>query len=328
MPSPLEPFLDRQGVVLLDGGLATELEMRGADLGDELWSARLLLDDPELIRQVNLDYLEAGADVITTASYQATFEGFARRGLSEAAGKMLLRRSVELACEAREQFWSRAANRQNRLRPLVAASIGPYGAFLADGSEYTGAYDLSEDALVDFHRRRFEILAGSGADLLACETLPNRAEARALRRLLETAPDARAWLSFSCRDAAHLADGTPLAELAAEIEGCDQILALAVNCVPPRLVPALLSELRRATAKPLGAYPNSGEGWDADQRAWTPAAEGADFGAACRSWVAAGARLVGGCCRTRPADVRRMRGTLLVGEGQSSAVHSTFIPGC
>src|SRR6516165_4358434 len=180
MINPFQPFLDQAGVVILDGALATELERRGANLDDPLWSARMLLDGPDLIRQIHLDYFRAGADVATSASYQASFAGFARRGLNQAQAAELMVRSVRLAQEARDLFWPE--NTQGRLRPLVVASVGCYGATLHDGSEYRGDYGLTVAQLIDFHRPRLEILANSGADLLACETIPCMVEAEALVR--------------------------------------------------------------------------------------------------------------------------------------------------
>jgi homocysteine S-methyltransferase len=170
--NPIRPFLEKHGVLILDGGLATQLEARGADLHDPLWSAKLLLENPALIRQVHLDYFWAGADCAITASYQATIPGFRRRGLTEAQAVELLKLTVQLSKEAREEFWA-AAGRKGRSRPLVAASIGPYGAYIANGSEYTGDYDLDEAGLADFHRQRWHNLAESDADLLACETIPS-----------------------------------------------------------------------------------------------------------------------------------------------------------
>ena len=192
---PLAPLLESQGVIVLDGGLATELEARGEDLDDELWSAKVLMDKPGVIRQVHLDYLRAGADCVVSASYQATFEGFARQGLTGLETDSLLRRSVSLALEARRRYWAENQD-PSRLRPLVAASVGPYGAFLADGSEYTGGYALNRRELREFHRRRLEVLAESGADLLACETIPSIEEARALCDLLEEGSGVPAWMTF------------------------------------------------------------------------------------------------------------------------------------
>ena len=211
------PFLAARGVVVVDGALATELERRGADLSDTLWSARVLLEQPALIRAVHDDYFAAGADVAITSTYQATFEGLARRGLDAAQAAALMRTSVQLAIESRDAFWAVEANRAGRARPLVAASVGPYGAFLADGSEYRGDYALDEEALSAWHRPRFELLADCGADLLACETIPCAAEARALRRLLHAAPAARAWFSFSARDGVHLSSGERFADVVAEM---------------------------------------------------------------------------------------------------------------
>ncbi|MEE9534822.1 MAG: homocysteine S-methyltransferase, partial [Acidimicrobiia bacterium] len=186
--NPIAGFVERQGIMMLDGGLATALEVRGYDLDDELWSAKVLLEAPDAIREVHLDFLAAGADCISTSTYQASLPGFRKRGLSDAKGVELLRRSVRLAVEARDAFWSEPSNRQGRLRPLVAASVGPYGAFLADGSEYTGRYDIDDDDLDAFHRSRWHVLADSQADLLACETIPSQREAGVLLQLLRETP--------------------------------------------------------------------------------------------------------------------------------------------
>lgn len=303
--SVLDPLLDDPGFVVLDGGLATELEARGVRLHPRLWSAGVLLSEPEQIRRLHRDYLVAGADVVITASYQATLEGFRAEGLSPAEGEGLIRRSVELALAARDEFWGGGAG--ERRRPLVAASVGPYGAALADGSEYRGDYGLSEAELVEFHRPRWEILSRAGADLLACETIPSRLEARALASLLEATPGVQAWFSFQASDARQLADGSDLAGLVAELEPVERIVAIGVNCTEPRLIPDLIRVIAAHTAKPVVVYPNSGEGWDARARAWTPAAAGHEPGSAVLEWYDLGARLIGGCCRTCPADVRAIR---------------------
>jgi homocysteine S-methyltransferase len=300
----IEPFLRTAGVLVIDGALASELERRGADLADELWSARLLLEAPELIRAVHADYFAAGADVAITASYQASFEGFARRGLSRTEATRLLQRSVSLACEARDAFWSDPAKRTGRLRPLVAASVGPYGAFLADGSEYHGEYGLTREELMDWHRPRMAVLAAAGADLLAFETIPCRVEAEALLALLREFPEMPAWLSFSCRDERHIAHGEDFAECVALAAAYEQIVAVGLNCTPPRYVEALLRHARSATQKPLLAYPNSGEAWDPRAKCWVTGSGTTEFTEPARRWYAAGARLIGGCCRTTPADIR------------------------
>ena len=257
--SPLAHFFTDQAVLVLDGALATELEKRGADLNDPLWSARLLIEQPALIRQLHLDYFRAGADVATTASYQASFEGFARRGLDAAAAAELMRTSVRLATEARDSFWAEPAHRVGRRRPLVAASVGPYGAMLADGSEYRGHYTLDEDALMTFHRPRLKVLADAGADLLACETLPCLAEARALARLLaEEFPDTLAWISFSCRDGLHNSQGERLADCAEALDTCPQVLAIGLNCTAPQHVDSLISEVDRPQQQAGGGVPQLG----------------------------------------------------------------------
>lgn len=301
--NPLETLLARQPVVILDGALATELEARGCDLDDPLWSAKVLLEAPERIAAVHADYFAAGADVAITASYQASLTGLMRRGLDAQAALALMARSVTLAAEVRDAFWREPANRVGRLRPLVAGSVGPYGAYLADGSEYRGDYDLSEAALMDFHRPRMAALVSAGVDLLACETLPCLTEARALSRLLGEFPGTRAWFSFSARDGAHVCHGERLADCVAFLDDHPQVAALGINCTAPVFVPDLIRAARRASDKPIIVYPNSGETYDTETRTWRDGPGGAAFADAARDWYRAGARIIGGCCRTTPADI-------------------------
>jgi homocysteine S-methyltransferase len=307
---PLGPFLTEGGTLVLDGGLATELERAGFDLDHPLWSARVLAAAPEAITAVHRAYLEAGADCVTTASYQASVPGFRRAGLTEGQAIEMLRRSVSLARDAREAFWSDPASRAGRQRPLVAASVGPYGAYLANGAEYTGDYDLTERDLVDFHRERFRILGEAEADLLACETIPSAVEARALLSLVAAKPSVPAWLSFSCRDGERLWDGTRLADVVREVDAQPNVAAVGVNCTAPEHVEALLRGAAAVTEKPLVAYPNSGERYDPAARRWRGTSDAADWGEYAKAWRSAGARLVGGCCRTGPSHVRAIRAVL------------------
>jgi homocysteine S-methyltransferase len=308
---PPEALPAARPVVILDGALATELERRGADLFDPLWSAKTLIEQPGLIRAVHLDYFKAGADVATTATYQATFEAFQRRGMDRAAAAQAVQGAVRLAMEAREEFWAVPANRAGRLRPLVAASIGPYGAMLADGSEYRGRYARSDDQLRDFHRPRFEVLTGSGADLLAIETIPCLREALILARLLEEFPSMTAWISFSCQDGSRNCEGEDVGACAAALQPHPQIAAIGVNCTRPEFVESLLRRMREHTDKPLLAYPNSGEHYDASAKIWRgdPHLHSRAFADQARYWYDAGARVLGGCCRTTPQDIKAIYAT-------------------
>jgi homocysteine S-methyltransferase len=302
--NPIAQILSAYPVMILDGALATELERRGCDLRDPLWSAKVLIEAPELIKQVHADYFAAGADCATTATYQATFEGFARRGYSAQEAAELMRLAVRLAAEARDEFWANPANRAGRPKPLVAASIGPYGAFLADGSEYRGDYGLSVADLIAFHRPRMAVLAGTPADLFACETIPCLAEAQALAQLLAEFPQHSAWFSFSARDAAHTCHGEPLAECAAWLDDYAQVAAVGVNCTAPRHITGLVGAAASATGKPIVAYPNSGETYRAGDGDWAGAGEIGTFAGQARIWNQRGARLIGGCCRTTPDEIR------------------------
>ena len=196
---------------------------------------------------------------------------------------------------------------RERVYPLVAASVGPYAAFKADGSEYTGRYDVDQRGLVEFHRRRWQILARSDADLLACETIPNFAEARALSDLLAATPDRYAWFSFSCRDEKHIHDGTPLATCAAYLNHFERVAAVGINCTAPRFIPGLIDEVRSVTDLPVIVYPNSGEVYEVQERRWIGESEPAEFGTLSREWRKQGAACIGGCCRTTPSHIREIR---------------------
>lgn len=302
--NPISFILDRYPALVIDGALATELERRGCDLKDNLWSAKILLEQPEKIKQVHYDYFNAGADCAITASYQASIEGFARRGLDEQQAIALIQKSVRLAIEARDEFWADEANRAGRSKPFVAASVGPYGAFLADGSEYRGNYGLTEQQLMDFHRPRMKALIEADAEILACETIPSLVEAQALVKLLDEFHAIEAWVSFSCRDETHVNDGQLLEDCIRDVEASAHVVAVGINCTSPKFIPALIREAKKATQKPVLVYPNSGETYDASKNDWDGHPVYESFDAEAREWYAAGARLIGGCCRTTPDDIR------------------------
>ncbi|WP_243059814.1 homocysteine S-methyltransferase [Nocardioides sp. SR21] len=276
--------------ILLDGGLSTALEQQGADLSGELWTARLLADEPERIAAAHRAYYRAGAQVATTASYQASLEGFAAH--ADPAG--LITRSVAIAREVRDSFDDPAL--------LVAASVGPYGAFLADGSEYRGRYGVPGSRLRDFHAPRLELLAAAGPDLLAVETIPDAEEAEVLVGLLDDL-GVPAWLSYSVRGDTTCA-GQPLADAYAVLAGSRTVVAAGVNCSEQDDVLGAVTAAVAATGRPAVAYPNRGGSWDADAKAWAYG-DPVDLDLV-DGWVSAGARLVGGCCGTGPADVEAM----------------------
>jgi homocysteine S-methyltransferase len=302
--NPIASILNSHPALVIDGALATELERRDCDLKDDLWSAKILLEQPESIKQVHLDYFKAGADCAITASYQATVEGFERRGLTEKEAVDLIQKSVRLAIEARDEFWADPANHARRSKPFVAASVGPYGAFLADGSEYRGNYGLSEKELMEFHRPRMRALIEAGADILACETIPCLTEAEAIANLLKEFPTITAWVSFSGRDGKHISEGQVLADCVKQLENHPQIAAIGINCTSPNYIPSLIREAKKRTEKPILVYPNSGETYNADKNNWNGDPVVDSFGEHAREWYKAGARLIGGCCRTTPEDIR------------------------
>ncbi len=304
--NPVDNILRSFPIMVLDGAFATELERHGCDLNDPLWSAKILMGNPKIIADVHSDYFAAGADCVITASYQATFEGFMKRGLNEQQAGELLQLSITLATVARDTFWENSGNRNNRPKPIIAASVGPYGAYLADGSEYRGNYLLNEDELRIFHSKRMKTLLDAAPDILACETIPCLVEARALVTLLREFPDAYCWLSFSARDGLHISSGEEIRECAGWLNGHEQVAAVGINCTAPEHVSSLIAEIRKGTDKPIIVYPNSGEQYDATTKSWGGKPDGLSYGEYARKWFEQGAQLVGGCCRTTPLDIREI----------------------
>ncbi len=294
--------LQTEKFLILDGAVATELEKKGANLNDSLWSAKILLEQPELIKETYLEYLEAGADIICTATYQATFEGFRNKGIEKKKAIALFKLSVELAQEARAIHQDKSQNNNQ----FIAASIGPYGAYLADGSEYTGDYPIRKKELIAFHQERLELMIELGVDLLLFETIPNMEETIGLVELLSDLPAIPVLFSFSCKDAEHIRDGSPLSEAGAIAASSPQIVAVGVNCIQPSLVSPAISNLNKTLNKPLLAYPNNGDLWDAANKCWIDGEKEAQTTCLWENWVENGVKILGGCCRTTPVDISHL----------------------
>ncbi len=287
--------------MILDGGLGSELDRRGHDISSSLWSAELLINNPRAIAGVHRDYLDAGAQCITSASYQASVPGFASIGVSSQRARSLFHLSVELARKACDDFSSR--NPDCGYQPMVAASVGPYGAYLADGSEYSGNYRVEDRVLVDFHRQRLEWLDQADADVLACETIPSLQEAAVLGQLLKSV-NTPAWLSFSCQNDNLLNDGSTITAAAALFERHPRVVAVGVNCSASQTIAALVGRIKSALpGKAIVVYPNSGEYYDALGKTWHGVETPLQCADAARTWFDAGASIIGGCCRMGPAHI-------------------------
>ena len=306
-------LLEKQDIIILDGALGTELERQGYDVSGRLWSAKYLLENPQIIQDLHEDYVRAGSNIITTSSYQASIPAFVEAGLSLDKADDLLKETVFLAQAAVKNVWQGLSlDEQQRSYPLIAGSVGPYAAFLADGSEYTGAYHLSEKEFKDFHRPRIQALLDAGCDLLALETIPNGAETKALVHLLsEEFPQVEVYLSFTAQTVSAISDGTLIEEVGRLAQSSPQVLAVGFNCTAPHLIAPLLEKLKQVCDKPLLAYPNSGEVYNVATNTWQDNPEQqlclTDYS---QLWKKQGVQLFGGCCRTRPEDIRQLAGEL------------------
>lgn len=305
--------------LVLDGAFATELERFGCNLKDPLWSAKALIEAPHLVKKVHLSYLAVGADIVESSGYQATVEGFESKGFSTEEAKELVKLSVSTAIDARNTFIAAKKagativegfpiQENNALSyPLVAASVGPFGAFLADGSEYRGAYGKTIDELAHFHRSRLALFAAVEPDVFACETIPCLDEAKALAIVLsegEVTKGIPSWVSFSCQDEEHICSGESIGDCAAYLDTVEAVQAIGINCTQPKYVESLIHHIREHTAKPIVVYPNTGELYNIKARAWYGEVEAFDTFA--RTWAKAGASIIGGCCRIGPAHIESL----------------------
>ena len=307
--SSIREIIDRNGIMVIDGSMSTALENLGANLNSKLWTAKALEVSPELVRQVHLDYFKAGADCGITCSYQATIPGLMNAGCTKEEAEELIARSVELFIEARKEWWEEEGEKEGRAWPLCLAGIGPYGAFLADGSEYRGHYGVSDEVLDEFHRRRMEILHEAGADILLIETQPSLHEALLAAGIAEEL-GADYWISFSCKDGKHICEGDLIRDCAkAFAEGHSHCKMIGVNCSKPEHIESLVRELKAGLEGadiPVGVYPNSGEEYDAVTKTWHGTGDGKDFGEYALSYMKAGADAVGGCCTTVGKHVQQV----------------------
>ena len=312
MKADLRRILDNNKIMIIDGSMSTPLERMGADLNDELWTAKVLREQPELIKKVHRDYLEAGADCGITASYQASIPGLMAKGMTEKEAEELIADSVKVFLEARDEWWMAEGEASGREYPLCLASIGPYGAYLADGSEYRGRYGISDDELRDFHLRRMEILKDAGADMFLIETIPSYREAVVCADLAEKLC-LDYWISFSCMSGTKINEGDLIRDCIKEIvPGHPGLKMVGVNCTDPKFIVSLIGEIRRGLEDagkdlPVAVYPNSGEKYDPDTKTWTKAGEGLAFGAYACEYMKAGASAVGGCCTTVASHIKQVR---------------------
>ncbi len=311
MRQNLTDILTTSPLLITDGAAGTHLESMGCDLNDELWTAKVLKDSPELIKQLHRDYFQAGADFGVTVSYQATIEGYVNKGLSAAEAADLIKASATLLLEARDEWWQDQGKAEQRRYPIAAASIGPYGAFLADGSEYRGDYQLSTQQLRQFHQQRIELLWHQGVDLIAAETIPRLDEALVIAEIVQEL-GAKCWITFSAKNASQISNGQEIAECIRALEAFDGVVAVGVNCTPPQFIGGLIEQIKAQTAKPIVVYGNLGNSYDPDTKTWC---EHDSHGAThyldyAKQWHALGAKIIGGCCGTTPTEIKQIFSTI------------------
>ena len=309
MKADLANIFENNKIMIIDGSMSTPLERMGADLNDTLWTAKVLREQPELIKKVHMDYFRAGADCGITASYQATIPGLMAKGMTESEAEDVIANSVRVFLEARDEWWKEEGEADGREYPLCLASVGPYGAFLADGSEYRGNYKISDEELRMFHRRRMEILKNAGADMFLIETIPSKREALICADLAEDM-GLDYWISYSCMSGTKINEGDPIRTCISELVSAHPNLRMVgVNCTDPKFIVSLIGEIKKGledagTDLPVAVYPNSGEKYDPGTKTWTRAGEGMAFGAYAYEYMKAGAKAVGGCCTTVDSHIR------------------------
>ncbi|AZQ61481.1 homocysteine S-methyltransferase [Flammeovirga pectinis] len=295
--------MDISKTILLDGGLSNALEAQSIDLNHELWSAKLLKEDEDAIVKAHLGYYMAGASCIITSSYQATIEGLMKYGNSREESIELIKKTTALGIKAREEALEKGIKQEL----FVAGSIGPYGAFLADGSEYRGDYGIDVEELIAFHKERLLLIDTTDIDVLACETMPSFDEVKAIVNLLDNTIH-EGWISCSCKDGKHLNDGTPIQEVAAYLKGKKNVIAFGVNCTKPEYISSLIAEIKKGNSEiDIVVYPNSGQVYHADTKTWSGISDPSHCALMAQEWKMLGAKLIGGCCMMGTEHIEAMK---------------------
>ena len=286
--------------VVLDGAMSTPLERLGADTNNDLWTAKALIDNEELVYEVHKMYFEAGADLIITDTYQANVQAFEKVGYSEKEARNLIKKAVKIAQKARDDYENRTGKHN-----YIAGTIGPYGAYLANGSEYRGDYELSTKEYQQFHLPRIEELVNAEVDILAIETQPKLDEVLAILELLkEKYPQQKVYVSYTLSYDDTISDGTPLPRAIHALEDYSQVIAVGINCVKLELVEPALKNMKEITDKHLIVYPNSSAVYDPKSKTWSQPKTSATFEELIPNWYEAGARIIGGCCTTGPKEIK------------------------
>jgi len=307
-----EQILENQRAIIIDGALGTQIQKNGYDVNDSLWSAKYLDENPEVIKEVHRQYLEAGADIIITSSYQASLEGFIKKGFSTQKAIDLMKLSINIALETRDEFWENYEEKDKRIKPLVAASIGPYGAYLADGSEYTGKYGISDEGLSDFHRKRLEILISTSPDILAIETMPLLSEVKIIVKLLKEFNKIPTWVTFSAKNETTTNANDNIKDCMTFLENEDCISAVGINCTAPQYIPKLIENIKSVSTKPIVVYPNGGSKYNPILKVWEKGEISAlEYSKLSHLWFQKGAQIIGGCCETTPEEILNIRERLL-----------------
>ncbi len=303
----VKKILSKYPFIILDGGFATELEKKGYNLNDRLWSAKMIAEAPEAIRDVHLSYLNAGADCIITSSYQATVPGFAAAGYSKKEAVDLIGKSVRIAVDAIKIFNDSSPGMSNRPEPFFAASAGCYGAYLANGSEYRGDYHLDHAGYKMFHRERVDILVEAGAEIIAFETFPSMEEAEAVAELMDQYSGIEYWIVFTVKDAVSTSHGDNFKECIKLLHERKNLIAAGINCSSPQFITPVLDSLEPLYKNNFAVYPNSGEHYHNECSCWEDDPTASDYRRLAEEWYSKGARLIGGCCRTGPGDIAKIK---------------------
>lgn len=287
---------------VLDGAMSSALEQHGLDTNNKLWTAKALIDDIDIVYDVHFKYFEAGAQMVLTDTYQANIYAFEKLGYTRNQAQKFIAMGVLVAKKARDDY-----EKQTGKHGLVAGTIGPYGAYLADGSEYRGDYLLNEAQYLDFHLPRLQTILEQEPDCIALETQPKLFEpVTLLKWLSKYAPTMPVYVSFTLRDEQTLSDGTKLSRAIKEVSKYPQVFAVGINCIAPKLVEKALKTIRQATTKQIIVYPNSGSVYDPNTKTWQELTQKIDFKQAAAKWHQTGANIIGGCCTTTPTEIKQI----------------------
>ena len=284
-------------IKLLDGSMSFPMEQLGYNLKNKLWTGKALINNPDLIKDIHKGYIDAGADFISTSTYQISFDRLKNMGYQSEEIKKIFQKSVDIVKDAIEES-------KLKKEIKIVGSFGPYASYDPEASEYIGEYDSTDIEIKKFHLNNIRIIEETDLDIILYETIPCLREIKILSEALSHSTK-EIWISITCNEEMEFRDGSSFKDACEIISKIEKITTMGINCFSPLLVKKAIDLLKKYSNKKILIYPNSGEIYNPKERFWTGNNEFNN--SMIKNWLSLYPDIIGGCCRIGYDDIKKMR---------------------